>query len=265
MPKSRPRLADIDPKNTGEFGDKNEAVEQTENYLKKMYDLLYLMFAEDRRSLLIILHGMDAAGKDGTVRHLFSGANPQGIRVYSFKEPSSEELQHDYLWRCHRVAPERGYATIFNRSYYEEVTTVKVHPELLVCPMAHPKKLFRDRYRQINDFERMLCENGTLVLKFFLHISKEEQKVRLEERLEDPKKNWKFSPADIQERKYWREYQKAFSQMIEATHTKAAPWHIIPADRKWYRNLLVSRHIVEALEKQKMKFPRLADKPRRIK
>lgn len=255
-----PNLSAVDPDSTGKL-DKMEAQALNEKLLAELCDLLYTMFAENRRSLLIVLHGIDAAGKDGTVKHIFGGANPQGIRVYSFKQPSPEELEHDFLWRCHRLTPERGMATIFNRSYYEDVTTVRVHPELLadrnLPEDANLKKLFRQRYRQINEFEKMLSENGTVVLKFLLHISKEEQKERLEERLADPTKHWKFSPGDLKERKFWDEYMRAFAQMVKETDTEHAPWRIVPANKKWYRNYLVTETIVKALRAQKMMFPKL--------
>jgi len=245
----------LSPSDTGEFT-KEICQPLTEKLRERMYDLLHLMFAENRRSLLIVLHGIDASGKDGTVRNIFSGANPQGIRVYSFKQPSAEELAHDFLWRCHRLVPERGSTAIFNRSYYEDVSTVKVNPKLLddrKLGKVNLRTLFRDRYRQINDFERMLVENQTVVLKFFLHISKEEQKERFNERLQDARKHWKFSAGDLEVRKVWDQHQRAFAEMIEATDTKVAPWHLIPADKKWYRNYLVVEQIVAALESQKMK------------
>jgi PPK2 family polyphosphate:nucleotide phosphotransferase len=209
---------------------------------------------------LIILHGIDASGKDGTVRHLFSAANPQGLQVHSFKRPSEEELRHDFLWRCHRAVPESGYAAIFNRSYYEEVTTVQVHKEWLGRQhlpdhILKNSKIFEQRYRQINDFEKMLTENGISVVKFLLHISKKEQKERLDERLKDHTKNWKFSPEDLKERKRWEAYMNVFGKMINETHTKHAPWYVIPADHKWYRNYLVTKTLVDHLSKLKMKFP----------
>ena len=265
MPDHKLQLNTIDPGDTQPYKNKESAEADTEKYLKKLYDLLYLMYAENRRALLIILHGIDASGKDGTVRHLFAGANPQGIRVFSFKKPTEEELRHDFFWRCHRHTPETGYATIFNRSYYEEVTTLKVHPEYLkdrpkIREIAYDEKKKKKRYQQINDFERILCENGTAVIKFFLHISKSEQKKRLTERLEDPTKNWKFSLDDIKERKYWSAYMKAFDQMLDKTNTEHAPWYVIPANEKWCRNLRVSKILVERLSQLEMKFPRVQSK-----
>jgi PPK2 family polyphosphate:nucleotide phosphotransferase len=260
-------LRSIDPSFSGRFKNREEAEAKTVSYRQRMYELFYLMYAESRRSLLIILHGIDASGKDGTVRNIFSGANPQGVRVYSFKQPSAEELSHDYLWRCHKVAPERGSTAIFNRSYYEDVTTVRVHPEYLGdlprLKGLKPEAIFEQRYKQINHFEEMLYQNNTVVLKFFLHISKDEQKKRLEARLEDTSKNWKFSPDDIRERKFWDEYEAAFNKMLKKTDNKSAPWFVIPANKKWYRDYLVAKTIVQVLEKEKMHWPKT--KMKRIK
>jgi PPK2 family polyphosphate:nucleotide phosphotransferase len=254
-------LKDINPSSTGSYTSKEEGLKITQDYQKKIYDLLYLMFAEGKHALLIILHGIDTSGKDGVVRHLFASANPQGLRVSSFKYPSSEELKHDFFWRCHKEAPERGYTSIFNRSYYEEITTVKIHPEYLKAQnlpdsILKQKDLFKRRCEQINNFEEMLCQNGTHVVKFFLHISKGEQKERLKERLEDHTKNWKFSEQDIKERKFWNQYMKVFGEMIESTNKKHAPWFIVPADKKWYRNLLISKILVETLEDFSMRYPK---------
>jgi PPK2 family polyphosphate:nucleotide phosphotransferase len=244
---------------------KEEAHAETEKHLERMRKLLYQMYAENKHSLLIILQGIDASGKDGVVDHIFRGANPQGLRVYSFKEPTPEELRHDFLWRCHKVAPESGLTAIFNRSYYEEVTTVRVHKELLLRQhlpdsVRRKKNLFDQRYEQINAFEKMLCENGTVILKFLLQVSKGEQKKRLEERIADPTKKWKFSIQDAKERKFFDSYLKVFNKMVAATHSPHAPWYVIPADKKWYRNYLVSKHIVDALSDLKMKYPGLPRK-----
>lgn len=244
---------------------KDEGEVLTKLLQKKIYDLLYLMFAHNKYSLLIILHGIDASGKDGTVRHIFSSANPQGLKVFSFKKPTTEESRHDFLWRCHKHVPESGLATIFNRSYYEEVTTVMVHPEILTeqhIPSEFLKSpdFFKRRYERINDFEKHLSQRGTKVLKFFLHISKEEQKNRIQERLDDRSKNWKFSESDIEERKYWEKYMTVFQKMIQSTHTKHSPWHVVPADNKWYRDYVVSKEIVKALEEMKMSFPTTENK-----
>ncbi len=254
-------LSKVDPSFTGDFESKSDAEKVTEDLQKKMYDLLYLMFAHDKHSLLIILHGIDTSGKDGAVRHIFSSANPQGMRVYSFKQPTPEELRHDFIWRCHTHTPECGLAAIFNRSYYEEVSTVMVHPEYLEAQgipdkILNRKDFFERRYDRINDFEKLLSERGTVVLKLFLHISKDEQKRRLKDRLQDAKKNWKFSEGDIVERKFWNKYMKAFEKMIQNTDTDHAPWHVIPADNKWYRNYLISKITVDALSGLDMSFPK---------
>lgn len=240
---------------------KEAALEATAELQKQLYDLLYLMFAEGKHSLLVILHGIDTSGKDGVVRHLFASANPQGLKVFSFKKPSAEELGQDFLWRCHRVTPESGHAVIFNRSYYEEVTTVQVHPELLKLQdlpdwVTSDSKIFDKRYEQINDFEKMLSYNGTLVVKFLLDISKAEQKERLSERLKDRSKNWKFSAGDLEERKFWDQYMKIFKKMVKRTDTAHGRWHVIPSDKKWRRNYLITEILVEALSKLKMQFPK---------
>lgn len=217
--------------------------------------------------MAIILQGIDASGKDGVVRHICSGLNPQGYNVYSFKSPSDIEVAHDYLWRIHSVMPVHGEIAIFNRSHYEEVSVVKVHPHYLEAQRLPPDAIiadvFKQRYRQINDFERMLVENGTYVLKFFMHISKDAQRKRLEDRLNDRTKHWKFSEADVIERRHWDNYMTAFEDMINETNTKYAPWYVIPADNKWYRDYMVTKVLLETLEKFNMKFP--APKPNHIK
>ena len=256
-----PSLSRVSPEDHPDCKDKADALAKTGVLQKKLYDLLYLMFAHDQNSLLIILHGIDTAGKDGVVRHIFSAANPQGIKVYSFKKPSLIEFRHDFLWRCHLHTPESGLAAIFNRSYYEEVTTVRVHPELLK-EQHIPEKIrqhpifFKQRYESINDFEKLLVQKGTVVVKFLLHISKKEQKLRIEKRLKDRTKNWKFSVEDIKERRHWDEYMEYFEQMLAETTSKHAAWTVVPADHKWYRNYVVSKTLVEALEKLKMNFPK---------
>ncbi len=260
-------LAKINPEQTPFCSDKDEGQKQLQKYQKRIYELLYLMFAEDRRSLLIILQGIDTSGKDGVVKFIFDSANPQGIQVHSFKNPSPEELKHDFLWRCHKVTPASGGTTIFNRSYYEEVTVARVHPEILKSQhlpqeILKDKNLLKNRYQQINNFEQMLTKNGTCVLKFLLHISKTEQKQRLKDRLDDKTKNWKFSNADIKERKYWNQYMTAFEQMMVATDTEEAPWIVVPANKKWYRDLVIAKTIVEHLESLKMKFPEVKSRPR---
>jgi PPK2 family polyphosphate:nucleotide phosphotransferase len=210
-----------------------------------------VLYAEHKHKLLIVLQGMDTSGKDGTIRHVFQGANPQGVRVARFQQPTPEELDHDYLWRIHPHTPGRGMIVIFNRSHYEDVLIVRVHQLV-------PPGVWKKRYQQICDFERMLVEEGTTILKFFLHISREEQKKRLLQRLEDPRKRWKFSMTDVKERELWPKYVKAYEDALEMTSTEWAPWHIVPANRKWYRNLVVSTAIVEALEALKMDFPKVS-------
>ncbi len=219
-----------------------------EKTLGKLDALQYRMYAENKRSLLIIFQGLDAAGKDGTIRHVMSGVNPQGCRVTSFKTPSREESAHDFLWRAHKAVPEFGAIGIFNRSHYEDVLIARVHNLV-------PKEVWSRRYGQINEFEEMLSENNVRILKFFLHISKDEQKKRFFERLDDPSKHWKLSEADFNERKYWDDYVKAYEAALNRCSTRRAPWFIVPSNKKWFRNLAVSHVIVETLEAMDLKFP----------
>jgi PPK2 family polyphosphate:nucleotide phosphotransferase len=225
-----------------------------------------LLYASDTWSVLIIFQALDAAGKDGTIKHVMSGINPQGCQVFSFKQPSAEELDHNFLWRYARVTPERGRIGIFNRSYYEEVLVVRVHPELLQAERIPGAKIdddfWSDRFADINAFERHLTRNGTIILKFFLYLSKEEQRKRLLKRLKDPTKQWKFSPADVAERAFWNDYVKAFEEAISATSTKWAPWHVIPADHKWVSRALVSRIVTNAMESLDVKYPEVPDQER---
>jgi len=256
------RLESIDPRDTNDVK-KAQAAKGMQALQEELYDLHYLMFAENRRSLLIILQGIDASGKDGAVRYLAGGFNPQGLKIHSFKKPSEPEIDHDYFWRIHAACPGRGEVAIFNRSHYEEVTVAKIHPEILNAEFLPPEivaqeDLFDQRYRQIRDFERILAENGTVIIKFFLHISKKEQQKRFDARLNDPKKLWKFSPGDLAEREYWDQYMTAFEGMIGATNTPYAPWYIIPADKKWYRNYLIGRVVAERMRELKMEFPTTA-------
>lgn len=217
------------------------------------------LYAQDHWALLLVLQGMDAAGKDGVVKHVMSGVNPQGCDVHSFKAPSTEELNHDYLWRVHSCVPERGKIGIFNRSYYEEVLVVRVHPTLLQAQKLPDslitKHIWEQRYEDINAFEQYLTHNGVVIRKFFLHISKKEQKKRFLERLDDSKKNWKFSMADVKERGYWKDYQEAYEEMIQNTATKHAPWYVVPADNKWYTQLIVASAIITTLEELDLSFP----------
>ena len=237
--------------------DASRLVEQSTAWLAEEQQMLY---AQDRWSLLLVFQAMDAAGKDSTIRHVMSGINPQGCQVFSFRQPSQEELSHDFLWRYTCRLPERGKIGIFNRSYYEETLVVRVH-ELYKTEKLPPQwqkpDIFERRYRQINDFEKYLYENGVTVLKFFLHLSKEEQKKRLLARIDKEEKNWKFSAADLAERQYFDEYQSAYEDTINATSTKHAPWHVIPADKKWYARLCISHFLADALEKIDPRYPEL--------
>jgi PPK2 family polyphosphate:nucleotide phosphotransferase len=252
-------LKDFDPGDTDGVKSKKAAqsmVERSSELLAEMQEKLY---AQDLWALLLIFQGMDAAGKDGAIKHVMSGINPQGCDVYAFKAPSNEELEHDFLWREHKVVPSRGKIGIFNRSYYEEVLVVRVHPHLLEAEKLPDelvtKHIWEERYEDINAFERFLTRNGVVIRKFFLYISKEEQKKRFLERLEDSKKNWKFSMDDIKERKFWDDYHEAYEEMVQNTATKRAPWYVIPADNKWYARLVVASAIVEALDGLDLAFP----------
>jgi len=228
---------------------KQKAEKELKDHVKQLAELHELLYAENKRALLIVLQGMDASGKDGTIRHVMSGVNPQGCTVTSFKQPSTKELEHDFLWRIHAAVPEKGSIGIFNRSQYEDVLVVRVH-ELVA------KEVWQSRFDQINAFERILVENDVTILKFFLHISREEQEKRFQKRVEDPQKNWKISPADFREREYWGEYQKAYQDAIAKCSTKEAPWYIIPSDHKWFRNYCVSHIIVRTLESFQMRYPK---------
>jgi PPK2 family polyphosphate:nucleotide phosphotransferase len=236
-------------KDTGDFKDKDDAVEPTEKLREKLIDLQELLYAESKRSLLIILQAMDAGGKDGAIEHVFHGVNPQGCQVTSFKAPSSLERSHDFLWRHHLARPAKGMIGIHNRSHYEAVLVERVK-EIV------PPKVWNKRYDQINDFEKMLADEGTTIIKFFLHISKDEQKERLQSRLDEPHKRWKFNPADLEEREHWDDYMKAFDDAIEATSTEHAPWYVVPADRKWFRNWVLSDVIVRTLASLEMDWPK---------
>ena len=226
--------------------------------LAKLQDILY---AQDRWSVLLVIQAMDAAGKDGTIKHVMSGLNPQGCHVVSFKGPSAAELDHDFLWRCQQHLPERGRIGVFNRSYYEEVLVVRVHPEILAGQKLPPalvtKNIWKERYEDINAAERYLVRNGTRIVKVFLHVSREEQGRRMLARLEDPDKNWKFSTADLKERGFWKDYMKAYQEMIAATSTEWAPWHVVPADNKWFSRLAVADLLIDTLEGMDLHYPRV--------
>jgi len=249
-PGSKVKLADIDPEDTLGM-DKDKADDDLEKNLERLSMLQYLLYAEGRRSLLVVLQGIDAGGKDGTIRHVMSGLNPQGVSVTSFKVPEGEEKRHDYLWRVHQAVPEWGKIGIFNRSHYEDVLVVRVHN-------LAPKAVWSKRYRQINDFEGMLSDNHVRIVKFLLYISKQEQAKRFRERLEDKSKNWKFSASDLKEREYWDDYIAAYNDMLRQCSTEDAPWYVIPANHKWFRNLAVSQIVRETLEDMNLKFPKPA-------
>lgn len=237
--------ADFKPKGL----DRDEAEERFRELTVELRDLQHLMYAEDRRSLLIVLQGRDAAGKDGTIRHVFGPMNPQGTRVTSFKVPSKEELAHDFLWRCHKATPKRGTVGIFNRSHYEDVLVVRVHDMV-------PKKIWSKRFEHINAFERLLTDKGTVVLKFYLHIDRDEQLERFKRRMDNPKKNWKISDADYSERPYWDAYTEAFEDALSECSTDIAPWFVVPANRKWARNLVIADIVADAMKGLDMRFPK---------
>ncbi|MGA8809238.1 MAG: polyphosphate kinase 2 family protein [Thermoanaerobaculia bacterium] len=249
-PGSKVRIGDLDPEVTLLCDDKADGKAKSAELQLRLGELQELLFAEHRRKVLIILQGMDTSGKDGTVRHVMSATSPAGVRVVSFKTPTAEELDHDFLWRVHAKTPGNGEIAVFNRSHYEDVLVVRVH-ELV------DEKVWRKRYDQINAFEKTLAASGTLILKFFLHISKSEQRKRLQERIDDPKKHWKFQHGDIEERKLWDDYMAAYDDVLERTSTKHAPWYAIPSDAKWYRNLVISAVIVDALESLGMEYPKV--------
>ena len=247
-PGERLSLAAIDPDETEHYRKKKNVAKELEKQRRRIQDLQERLYAENERGLLIVLQAMDTGGKDGTIKHVFSGVNPQGCKVSSFKAPSAEEANHDFLWRYHKSAPAKGRIGIFNRSHYEDVLVVRVKNMV-------PEDIWRRRYGQINAFERNLTLNGITVLKFFLHISKDEQKRRLQRRLDDPDKRWKFSSADIKERAFWDAYQRAFADAISNCSTDYAPWYVVPANKKWYRNLAVARTIADTLGAMDPRFP----------
>ena len=248
-PGSHVDLGERDANDKGSFaGDKAEGREQLERLNRELEELQELLYAEHKHKVLIVLQAMDTGGKDGTIRHVFEGVNPQGVRVASFKRPTPEELDHDYLWRVHGHTPGKGEIVIFNRSHYEDVLVVRVHSLV-------PEEIWSKRYEHITAFERLLADEGTTILKFFLHIDLDEQKERLQARLDQPHKHWKFDPGDLRERKLWPQYIKAYEDAISRTSTKWAPWYIVPANRKWYRNLVIGSAIVEALRSLDMRHP----------
>ena len=251
-PDSRVRLNDLDPDDTDDYKKNDEAKAAAKKEVERLADRLgqlqERLYAHGSRSLLIVLQGMDTSGKDGTIKHVMSGVNPQGCKVVSFKAPSKDELAHDFLWRVHREVPPKGFLGIFNRSHYEDVLITRVHGWV-------SDHVVKRRFDQIREFEELLVENGTAIVKFFLHISKKEQKKRLEERIHDPEKRWKWNSGDLEERKLWEKYMRAFEDVISATSTDDAPWYIVPANRKWFRNLVVADRVLHALDAMDLKQP----------
>jgi len=264
------RMKDFDPAETLGLKSKEHAQETLEHGIARLCDLQEKLYAQDRWAILVVLQAMDAAGKDSTIKHVMSGLNPQGCSVSSFKEPSTEELNHDFLRRAAHALPERGRIGIFNRSYYEEVLVVRVHPEILsrerLPAGLDSGKIWQERFEDIKAFERYLGRNGIVVLKFFLNVSKKEQKRRFLERLDQPEKNWKFSASDVLERQHWDEYMSAYEEMIRNTSTKRAPWYVVPADHKWFTRVVVAEALVHALNKLDLSFPQVdAEKRKDLK
>lgn len=249
QPGDKVKLKEWDPNDTGDFKDgKAKGLARVEELNTELEALQEVLYAENKHKVLIVLQAMDTGGKDGVIRRVFDGVNPQGVRVASFKVPTPEELAHDYLWRIHKEVPGRGEMVIFNRSHYEDVLVVRVHNLV-------PPEVWSKRYDQINNFERLLAENGTTILKFFLHIDLDEQKERLQARLDDPTKRWKFRLGDLKERKLWDDYMQAYEDVLSKTSSEWAPWHIVPANRKWYRDLVIATALVDALKKLDMRYP----------
>ena len=260
------QLKDFDPADTGDLRSNQHAQELLDKGITEMRELQDKLYAQDSWGVLIILQAMDAAGKDGLIKHVMSGLNPQGCQVYPFKQPSYEELNHDYMWRANARLPDRGHIGIFNRSYYEEVLVVRVHPEVLknerIPDKLIGKNIWRDRFEDIVNFEQYLSRNGFVIRKFYLNVSKREQKRRFLARLDEPEKNWKFSAADVRERQYWDDYMSAYEDMIAATSKKHAPWYVVPADNKWYTRVVVAAAIVDTLEGLKLSYPKVSPEER---
>jgi PPK2 family polyphosphate:nucleotide phosphotransferase len=265
---SKFRLKTVNPGDTGNLKseDKPRAKEALRTGVAELAELQDVLYAQDRWSVLLIFQAMDAAGKDGTIKHVMSGVNPQGCQVSSFKAPTSEDLDHDFLWRCMKQLPERGRIGIFNRSYYEETLVVRVHPEFLagqkLPEKCVTKKIWSERFEDIRAFERYLTRNGTIVIKFFLHVSKDEQKKRFLERLDMPEKNWKFSANDVKEREHWDEYMKAYEETIRETATEDSPWYVVPADNKWFTRIVVGAAVIDALASLNLKYPKVSAEKR---
>lgn len=253
------RLGQWDPGDTSGFaGKKKEGLDELAKLRTKLEPLQEMLYAENRHKVLVVLQGIDTSGKDGTIRRVFEGVNPQGVRVARFREPTPEEQDHDFLWRAHRQAPSNGEIVIFNRSHYEGVLVERVHNLV-------PKETWQRRYKQINEFERLLSDEGTTILKFFLHIDEDQQKERLQARLDDPSKQWKFNESDLRERKFWSEYMKAYEDALEKTSTEWAPWYLVPSNHGWFRDLVVCNVLVRALQDLKPRYPVLTKDPKTIK
>ncbi len=263
------RLKDVDPSDTLDLTaeDKPRAKEALAMGVELLAELQDMLYAQDRWAVLLVFQAMDAAGKDGAIKHVMSGVNPQGCQVYSFKAPTSEDLDHDYLWRCMKVVPERGRIGIFNRSYYEETLVCRVHPELLASQKIPAglvgKNVWDERFQDIRAHERYLARNGVAICKFFLHVSKDEQKRRFLERLENPEKNWKFSANDAKEREFWGDYMKAYEETIRNTATKEAPWYVVPADNKWFTRVVVAAAVIDMLSNLDLHYPEVSDEKRK--
>src|SRR6185503_9892445 len=259
------RLKDVDPDDTLDFTKeehKSRAKEVLASGVTALAELQDKLYAQDKWAVLLMFQAMDAAGKDGAIEHVMSGVNPQGCQVYSFKSPSAEDLDHDYLWRCMKCLPNRGHIGIFNRSYYEELLVVRVHPEYLerqkLPPQLITKRIWEERFEDIRNFEQYLTRNGVIIRKFFLHVSKKEQKRRFLDRLENPEKNWKFSANDIKERAFWSDYMAAYEDMIRHTSTQEAPWYVVPADHKWFTRIVVSAAVIETLDALNLEYPKVS-------
>jgi len=265
-PASKVRLKSIDTDSTGSYESKETAKKHLKKGVEELRRMQEMLYAQDQQALLLVFQAMDGAGKDSTIEHVMSGVNPQGCQVFSFKSPSSEELDHDFLWRTAKCLPERGRIGIFNRSYYEETLVVRVHPEYLEKQRL-PRDLATDRiwdhrFEDIRNWEKYLTRNGTVIRKFYLHVSRDEQKKRFLARLEEPEKNWKFQAGDVKERALWDEYQRAYEDMLGATSTTYAPWHVIPADHKWFARLAVADIIIDTLRSMKLHYPKLSKETR---
>jgi PPK2 family polyphosphate:nucleotide phosphotransferase len=262
QPGTRVKLAEWGTDDTAPFTNRKSASKELKQALPKLFELQERLWAADRWSVLLLLQGSDAAGKDGTIEHVMRGLNPQGVTVTSFKQPSAEELDHDYLWRAHRAMPRRGHIGVFNRSHYEDVVVVRVYPDLLAGQKLPPERvtsrIWEERFEDINALERHLWRNGTLIRKCFLHLSKEEQLKRFLKRLDDPAKQWKFSADDVAKRQHWQDYERAYEEMLSATSTDMAPWYIVPGDQKWFMRLVVARILLEAVESLDPQFPKLS-------